>query len=92
MTVEEIYEWDRDEVAAKAFGTLDLRHPLVVEMHRWGAVNIAGPLRVLQLPAHYDFKDLRLTPAQVRSRWGPMATTTSWPSRPATRCTACMRN
>jgi len=70
MTVEEIYEWDRDEVAAKAFGTLDLRHPLVAEMHRWGAVNIAGPLRVLELPAHYDFKDLRLTPSQVRSRLG----------------------
>ncbi|GAB4436533.1 MAG: bifunctional sulfate adenylyltransferase/adenylylsulfate kinase [Anaerolineae bacterium] len=68
MTVEEIYTWDRDEVAQKAFGTLDLRHPLVAEMHRWGPRNISGRLQVLQLPRHYDFQDLRLTPAQTRAR------------------------
>ncbi|MCO6452627.1 MAG: bifunctional sulfate adenylyltransferase/adenylylsulfate kinase [Caldilineales bacterium] len=68
MTVEEIYAWDRDEVAQKAFGTLDLRHPIVAEMHRWGPLNVSGSLRVLQLPAHYDYKDLRHTPAQVRER------------------------
>jgi len=68
MTIEEIYGWDRDEVAQKVFGTLDLRHPLVAEMHRWGPLNISGPLQVLQLPRHYDFQDLRLTPAQTRAR------------------------
>jgi sulfate adenylyltransferase len=68
MTIEEIYEWDRDEVAQKVFSTLDLRHPLVAEMHRWGPLNISGPLRVLQLPRHHDFQDLRLTPAEVRAR------------------------
>ena len=68
MTIEEIYEWDLAEVAQKAFGTQDLRHPLVAEMHRWGKYNIAGHLQVLQLPRHYDFQDLRLTPAQTRER------------------------
>ena len=68
MTVEEIYAWDLAEAAHKAFGTLDLRHPLVVEMHRWGRRNISGPLRVFQLPKHYDFQELRLTPAQTRAR------------------------
>jgi sulfate adenylyltransferase len=68
MTIEEIYEWDLEEVALKAFGTLDLRHPLVAEMHRWGKLNISGQLRVLALPPHYDFKDLRMTPAQTREK------------------------
>lgn len=68
MTIEEIYQWDRDEVALKAFGTLDLRHPLVAEMYRWGKLNISGRIRVLSLPPHYDFKELRMTPAQTRSR------------------------
>lgn len=68
MTVEEIYEWDREEMAQKVFRTLDLRHPLVAEMHRWGRLNISGRLRVLQLPRHYDFQDLRLTPAQTRAK------------------------
>jgi sulfate adenylyltransferase len=67
MRVEEIYEWDLEEVAQKAFGTTDLRHPLVAEMHRWGKYNISGPLQVLRLPAHYDFKDLRMTPAETRA-------------------------
>jgi sulfate adenylyltransferase len=67
MTVEEIYEWDRDEVSLKAFGTLDARHPIVAEMHRWGPINIAGPLKVLQLPLHYDFKPLRRTPLETRA-------------------------
>jgi len=66
MTVEEAYPWDRDEVADKVFGTTDLRHPLVAEMHRWGDINISGRLRVLQLPKHFDFKDLRLSPAETR--------------------------
>ena len=68
MTIEEIYDWDRDEVAQKVFGTQDLRHPLVAEMHRWGTLNISGRLQVLQLLKHYDFQDLRLTPAQTRAR------------------------
>ncbi len=68
MTIEEAYPWDRDEVALKVFGTQDLRHPLVSEMHRWGGTNLSGKLRVLALPRHYDFVDLRLTPAQTRTR------------------------
>ncbi|MGQ0602333.1 MAG: bifunctional sulfate adenylyltransferase/adenylylsulfate kinase [Anaerolineales bacterium] len=68
MTVEEIYEWDREEVAQKVLGTQDLRHPLVAEMHRWGRLNVAGRLKVLQLPRHYDFQDLRHTPAETRAR------------------------
>jgi sulfate adenylyltransferase len=68
MTVDEIYEWDRDEVARNVFGTTDLRHPLVVEMHRWGPRNIAGRLQVLRLPPRYDFRELRLGPIEVRQR------------------------
>jgi sulfate adenylyltransferase len=68
MTVEEIYEWDLAETAQHAFGTQDLRHPLVAEMHRYGKLNISGALEVVQLPRHYDFQKLRLTPAQTRAR------------------------
>ena len=67
MTIEEINEWDLAEVGEKVFGTQDLRHPLVAEMHRWGPLNISGRLRVLYLPRHYDFRELRLTPAQTRA-------------------------
>jgi sulfate adenylyltransferase len=68
MTIEEINEWDVDEVAQKVFGSLDLRHPLISEMHRWGKLNISGNLEVLDIPPHYDFKEMRLTPAETRTR------------------------
>ena len=68
MTIEEIYEWDVREVSRQVCGTEDLRHPLVAEMRSWGRLNISGHLRVLSLPRHYDFQDLRLTPARTRAR------------------------
>lgn len=68
MTVEEMYPWDHAEVSQKVFGTLDLKHPLVAEMRRWGSLNLSGRLQVLQLPKHYDFQDIRATPAQTRAR------------------------
>ena len=66
ITIEEIYPWDLSAVAQHVFGTLDLRHPLVAEMHRWGKLNISGRLQVLAVPKHHDFQELRLTPAQTR--------------------------
>src|SRR5207247_5121534 len=60
MTIEEIYPWARAEAAQHVFGTLDVRHPLVAEMHRWGARRLAGRLHALQLPTHCDCKNLWL--------------------------------
>lgn len=68
MRVEEIYEWDPLFEAKSVYGTTDVRHPLVAEMHSWGTLNISGKLDVFALPSHYDFQSLRLTPAQVRER------------------------
>lgn len=68
MRVEEIYEWDTVSEARLVYGTTDVRHPLVAEMHSWGGLNISGKLEVFALPSHYDFQNLRLTPEQVRSQ------------------------
>ncbi|MGI8734076.1 MAG: bifunctional sulfate adenylyltransferase/adenylylsulfate kinase [Pyrinomonadaceae bacterium] len=70
MTVEEAYQWDLLEVATQVFGTTDLRHPFVAEMHRWGKYNLSGRLRLIQLPRHYDFAELRMTPTETRERLG----------------------
>lgn len=66
QTIEEMYEWDLEEMARKVFGKYDPRHPIIAEMHRWGKVNIAGPLEVLQLPPRLDFAEIRRTPAETR--------------------------
>jgi sulfate adenylyltransferase len=66
MTVEEVFKWDPAEDAHIIFGTTDVRHPLVAEMALWGRTCISGSLKVLDLPKHYDFTDLRKTPNEVR--------------------------
>ena len=68
MDVEEIFPWDRVRTAREVFGTVDARHPIVAEMFRWGELNVSGRLRVFDLPRHYDFPRLRLTPQETRSR------------------------
>ncbi|NLD71310.1 MAG: bifunctional sulfate adenylyltransferase/adenylylsulfate kinase [Chloroflexi bacterium] len=72
MTVEEMYPSDLEEEARLVYGTQDGGHPTVAEMQRWPRMNIAGPLRVLAIREHYDFPELRLTPAQTRARLGAM--------------------
>jgi sulfate adenylyltransferase len=67
MRVEEVYQWDREEEERLAYGTTDLRHPLVAEMQGWGELCISGELKVVRLPKYYDFRRLRLTPAEVRA-------------------------
>jgi sulfate adenylyltransferase len=68
LTIDDIYQWDRIELADKVYGTRDLNHPVLAELHRWGPLNISGRLKIMQLPGHFDFQDLRLTPSQMRSR------------------------
>jgi sulfate adenylyltransferase len=66
MTVEEIFEWDLMHEAQRVCGTTDVRHPLVAEMHGWGKRYVSGPLKVITLPKHFNFVELRHTPAEVR--------------------------
>jgi sulfate adenylyltransferase len=67
LAVQEIFDWDLTREALLVYGTSDARHPLVAEMASWGKAYVSGPLKVLNLPTHYDFVELRRTPAQVRS-------------------------
>ena len=66
MTVEEKFNWDFNREVSHVYGTTDSRHPTVAEMTSWRPTYISGPLKVLNVPKHYDFVDLRRTPAEVR--------------------------
>ena len=67
ITLDEVYHWDAEVEAARAYGTTDSKHPMISEMARWNKVCISGPLKVVNLPKYYDFVNLRRTPAQVRA-------------------------
>lgn len=66
LTVEERYRWDFETETRAVFGTTDVQHPVVAEMTLWGRWYLSGPLKLLSLPKHYSFVDLRQTPTQVR--------------------------
>ncbi len=66
MRLDEIFAWDHEEECRAVLGATDSRHPLVSEMHTWGRYLLSGPLRVLNLPQHNDFRHIRRTPSGVR--------------------------
>jgi sulfate adenylyltransferase len=67
ITIDDVYECDRAAEGRAVAGTDEVRHPLVAEMGGWGRYNLTGRLRVLRLPSHADFRELRRTPAEVRA-------------------------
>jgi sulfate adenylyltransferase len=68
MQIEDVFHYDPQREARLVLGSTDPKHPLISEMVRWGKVYVTGKLQVINLPAYYDFVELRLTPAQVRAR------------------------
>jgi len=67
LSVEEIWKPDKRVEALKVFGTDDPgKHPGVRHLiERVGSCYIGGTLEGIQLPIHYDFRELRLTPAET---------------------------
>ncbi len=70
LHISELFRPDREREAKLVFGTTDRAHPGVAYLlDRSGPVYVAGQLEALALPVHYDYKALRLTPAQLRARF-----------------------
>jgi sulfate adenylyltransferase len=68
LTVDELYRPDREAEAQSVFGTTDVEHPGVsMLLQRTHPVYVGGSVEGLQLPTHYDFHPVRLTPRQVRA-------------------------
>jgi sulfate adenylyltransferase len=70
MRVDETWQPDRPLEAEAVFGTVDATHPGVdYLLNRSYPAYIAGRLFGLEAPLHYDYRDLRHTPAQVRAEF-----------------------
>ena len=70
LHVEDLWQADLAHEAAAVFGTANREHPAV--NHLLGATKswyAGGRLEGLALPHHYDYRTLRLTPAEVRERF-----------------------
>ena len=68
MHIEDIWSFDRKKEALQVYGTQDQAHPAADYLfNQSGGTYIGGPLEVLSLPLHFDFKQLRMTPAETRA-------------------------
>ncbi|MEQ8978096.1 MAG: adenylyltransferase, partial [Deltaproteobacteria bacterium] len=69
LEVEDVYRPDRTKEAEKVFGTTNVEHPGVKHLlEATNPVYVGGRLRGIQLPLHYDFKERRNTPRELRKR------------------------
>ncbi|HEX9097376.1 MAG TPA: bifunctional sulfate adenylyltransferase/adenylylsulfate kinase [Candidatus Dormibacteraeota bacterium] len=70
LHVKDMWQPDLAAEARAVFGTLDPAHPgvdhLLTATHPW---YVSGSLEGLHLPTHHDYRDLRRTPAQLRSEF-----------------------
>ena len=70
MIVSDLWRPDMAAEASAVFGTTDELHPGVSYlMHRANPVYLGGKLRGVEAPAHYDFRVLRHTPAEMRAQF-----------------------
>jgi len=70
LHVDEVWNPDRVAEGEMVFGTLDSEHPGVAYLLDRSHPNyISGRLEGIQMPTHYDFRALRLTPGELRSEF-----------------------
>jgi sulfate adenylyltransferase len=67
LHVADIWQIDKEREAQTIFSTTDKSHPGVQHLfHKTKEFYIGGPVEVISLPLHYDFRQLRRTPAEIR--------------------------
>ena len=68
MHIEDIWPVDRKKEASLVYGTTDKNHQGVEYLfNKEGDHYIGGKIEVLSLPLHFDFKQLRMTPLEIRN-------------------------
>ena len=76
LHVEDVWRPDREAEAQAVFGTTNHEHPGVAHLlDRTGSVYVGGRLEGLQPVSHYDYKELRHTPAELRATFAKLGWT-----------------
>ena len=70
LTVSEMWQPDRMAEVQAVYNTTNTEHPGVAHvLKNTNAWYVGGTLEGMQLPEHYDFRHLRLTPAELRAEF-----------------------
>ena len=70
LSVEDVWQPDRKAEAKAVFNSTSTAHPgSDYAMNKSNPWYVGGTLEGLQMPSHYDFRALRLTPAELRAEF-----------------------
>ncbi len=70
LTVSDIWQPDKHYEALKVFKTTDTAHPGVDYLfNKTKAYYVGGSIEKISPPAHYDFTDIRRTPAELKQHF-----------------------
>jgi sulfate adenylyltransferase len=70
LSVEDVWQPDRAAEAKAVFNSTSTAHPgSDYAMNKSNPWYVGGRLEGLQMPSHYDFRALRLTPAELRAEF-----------------------
>jgi sulfate adenylyltransferase len=69
LQIEDVYRPDRRAEAVATFGSDHPEHPGVQTVLGCNPVYLGGKIEGFEIPHHYDFKDMRKTPAQLRAEF-----------------------
>ncbi len=70
LHIEEVWQPNRTAEAEQVYGTSDPFHPGVDHvLNRTNPFYVSGKLEGVQSPSHYDFRTLRLKPAELRAEF-----------------------
>ncbi|MGO9650124.1 MAG: bifunctional sulfate adenylyltransferase/adenylylsulfate kinase [Terriglobales bacterium] len=70
LSVEDVWQPDRTAEAKAVFNSTSTAHPGAdYAMNKSNPWYVGGTLEGLQMPSHYDFRALRLTPAELRAEF-----------------------
>jgi sulfate adenylyltransferase len=73
IEVEDKWQPDLKNEAERVYGTSDRDHPGVAYLfQKSNPWNIGGKIEAIQLPEHYDFLSIRMTPSELRSHFTKM--------------------
>ena len=65
--VEEIYGYNKDEIAAAVYGTTDVNHPAVNRVFKMKEFLVGGKLEVFRMKEKDEIQKFRMHPSQTRS-------------------------
>jgi sulfate adenylyltransferase len=70
LNVSDVWKPDFADEAQKVFGSTDTAHPGVAHLMNSTNPNyVGGTIEGLAMPLHYDYQDLRQSPAEVRAQF-----------------------